>query len=303
MSIKYKGKEFKVCVVTPSGREKYLKIFKKHIYRKMTEGLVDHWQLWQNTTNFSDIAYLESMEREHPQVKIYRIGEPIQTGVYKPPGVEQAINLGNMYSYNALQTHLFFANTHDDDTIYIRFDDDIVWAADDAIEKICKARIDNPDAFVIYPNIINSTIWTSWHQENGALSVEAGKVKRYNKAEPDYAYLDPFNYTDGRLIDHIHNTFKKRYQEGSLNAYYNPSKLLDEYQRFSICCIAWWGKDKVSPGYIEEPQLAYQIAEELKRPNFLCGDSLFVHYAYHTQRPYLEATGDVHLKFYEAITY
>ncbi|MCK9370948.1 hypothetical protein M0R04_13640 [Candidatus Dojkabacteria bacterium] len=295
--ITYKGQTFKVVICTPAGRQKYLSIFKKHIYRKMTEKLVDAWQLWQNTTNPADIFYLESMEREHPQVKIYRIGEPIETSVYK------GINLGNMYSYNALQTHLFFANTHDDDTIYIRFDDDIVWAADDAILKICQARIDNPDAFVIYPNIINSTIWTSWHQENGALSEEAGKVKRYTKADPDYAYLDAFNYSDGRLIDHIHQTFKRRYQEGTLSAYYAPSRVLSDYERFSICCIAWWGKDKVSPGYIEEPQLAYQIAEALQRPNFLCGDALMVHYSYHTQRPYLEATGDTHLKFYEAITY
>lgn len=295
--IKYKGQEYKVVVVTPAGREKYLKIFKKHIYRKMTEGLVDSWQLWLNTTNPADIFYLESMEREHPQVKIIRIGEPIETSVYK------GINLGNMYSYNALQTHLFFSNTHDDDTIYIRFDDDIVWAADDAIEKICKARIDHPDAFLIYPNIINSTICNSWHQENGALDESAGKVKRYDKANPDYAYLDAFNYSDGRFADHIHNTFRQHYQDGTLSKYYLPSRSLDEYERFSICCIAWWGKDKVSPGYIEEPQLSYQIPEALGRPNYFVGDALLVHAAYHTQRPYFEATGDTHLKFYSTITY
>ena len=91
--------------------------------------------------------------------------------------------------------------------------------------------------------------------------------------------------------------------EGTLSKYYLPSRVLSDYERFSICCIAWWGKDKVSPGYIEEPQLAYQIPEELKRPNFFCGDALLVHGAYHTQRPYAEATGDVALKFYETITY
>src|SRR3990167_8156858 len=295
--ITHNGQTYKVVVCTPAGRKKYLEIFKKHIYRKMAEGLISEWQLWMNTTDPEDAQYLESMEREHPQVKIYRLGEPIETSVYK------GINLGNMYSYNALQTHLFFSNTHDDDTIYIRFDDDIVWAADDAIEKICKARIDNPDAFIIYPNIVNSTICNSWHQENGALDESAGKVKRYTKADPDYAYLDAFNYSDGRFFDHLHNTFKKHYMEGTLSKYYLPSRVLSDYERFSICCIAWWGKDKVSPGYIEEPQLAYQIPEELKRPNFLCGDALLVHYSYHTQRPYAEATGDVALKFYETITY
>lgn len=287
--IKYKDQEYKVVVCTPAGRKKYLDIFKKHIYRKMEEGLVDSWQLWMNTVDPDDIAYLLSMEAENPKVKIYRQGEPINS-------------LGFYETFNPLKTHLFFANCHDDDSIYIRFDDDIVWCADDAIEKICKARIDNPNAFVIYPNIVNSTIWTSWHQENGALSEEAGRVKRYTKSDPDYAYLDEFNYSDSKLIDHIHNTFKKRYEEGTLSAYYNPSFEMTEYQRFSICCIAWWGKDKLRPGYIEEPQLSWEMAQELQRPNFCVGDALMVHASYHTQRPYLQATGDVFLKWIATIT-
>lgn len=282
--IKYKDQEYKVVVVTPAGREKYLSVFKKFIYRKMDEGLVDGWQLWLNTVDAKDIAYLNSMEAENPKVKVYRLGEQIT------PTWE---------TYNALQTYQFFVNTHDDDTIYLRFDDDIVWAADDSIEKICKARIDNPEAFLIYPNIVNSTICNSWHQEKGVLSEEAGVVKKYNKADPDYAYLDAFNYSDSRFVDHIHNTFKKNYEAGTLENYYLPSKSLDEYQRFSICSIAWWGKDKLRPGYIEEPQLAYQIPEALERPNFFCGDALMVHYSYHTQRPYLTATGDTHLQFYK----
>lgn len=284
--IKYREQEYRVVCCTPAGREKYLSIFKKFIYRKMDEGVVDAWQIWLNTVDANDIAYLESMERENSKVKIYRLGEPIT------PTWE---------TYNALQTHKFFANAHDDDTIYIRFDDDIIWCANDAIEKICQARIDNPDAFLIVPNVINSTLMTSWHQENGALSEEVGKVKRYTKSDPDYAYLDPFNYTDGRLIDLIHATFKKRYLEGTLNAYYLPSKSLDEYQRFSICSICWWGKDKIIPGYIEEPQLAYQIPEELGRPNFFVGDALMVHYSYHSQRQYLTRNGDVALEFYKTI--
>lgn len=289
MSIKYKDQTYKVVVCTPAGREKYLSIFKKFIYRKMDEGLVDGWQLWKNTVELRDIAYLESMEKENPKVKIYRIGESINdTGFYD--------------TYNPLKTHLFFANAQDDDTIYIRFDDDIIWAADDAIEKIVKARIDNPNAFVVTPNIVNSTICNSYHQENGALDESAGRVKRYTKSDPNYAYLDEFNYSDSKLADHIHNTFKQHYENGTLEKYHLPSRSYEEYQRFSICCVCWFGKDKIKLGYIEEPQIAWEIPEALERPNFFVGDALLVHYSYHTQRPYFEATGNVHLKYYETIT-
>ncbi len=287
--IKYKDQEFKIVVCTPAGREKYLSIFKKFIYRKMDEGLIDGWQLWYNTTDPADTAYLLSMEAENPKVKIYRMGEPINS-------------LGYYETFNPLKTHLFFANCQDEDTIYIRFDDDIIWCAEDAIEKICQARIDNPNAFLIYPNIVNSTICNSWHQEIGVLSEEAGKVKRYTVLDPNYAYLDEFNYTDGRLFDHIHNTFKKHYEENTLSAYYLPSRKFGNFERFSICCIAWWGKDKIAPGYIEEPQLAWELPIALDRPVFFCGDALLVHMSYHTQRPYAEATGNIHLKYYETIT-
>lgn len=287
--ITHNGQTYKVVACIPAGRQKYLSIFKKFLYRKIDEGILDGIQLWLNTTDENDIKYLQSMEAENPKVKIYRQGEPINS-------------LGYYETFNPLKTYLFFANCHDDNTIYIRFDDDIIWAADDAIEKICQARIDNPNAFLITPNIVNSTTCNSWHQENGALSEEAGKVKRYTVSDPNYAYLDEFNYSDSRLADHIHRTFKKHYEEGTLNAYYLPNRSLDNYERFSICCIAWWGKDKVKIGYIEEPQLSWEVPEALQRPNFFCGDALLVHMSYHTQRPYLEATGDVHLKWYETIT-
>lgn len=288
MSITYKGQTYKVVATTPAGREKYLSVFKHFIYRKMEEGVIDHWQLWVNTVNEGDLKYLESMENENPKVKRYFLDEPIT------PTWE---------SYNALQTYKFFKYAHDDNTIYLRFDDDIIWAADDSVEKMCKARIDNPDAYIIYPNIINSTTCNSWHQEKGVLSEKAGRVKREsdNKDDPNCAYLDAFNYSDSKLGDLIHETFKKNYNRGTLDKYYLPSRSLVDYNRFSICSVAWWGKDKIEIGHLEEPQIAWEKPKELERPNYFCGDALMVHYSYHTQRPYFTGMGDKHLKFYTKI--
>jgi len=292
--IKYKDQEFKVVICTPAGREKYLSVFKKSIYKKMEEGLIDGWQLWYNTIDAGDTAYLLSMEAENPKVKIYRIGDAIDS-------TEDGVS-GLYETFNPLKTHKFFANAQDDDTIYIRFDDDIIWIEDGAIEKMCQARIDNPDAFIIYPNIINSTTCTAWHQEKGVLSEEAGVVRKYDKTDPDYSYLHEFNYTDNRLINHIHNTFRKNYEEKTLYKYYLPSRSLVNFERFSICSICWFGKDKIKLGYIEEPQLSWELPMALGKPNFFCGDALLVHLSYHTQRPLLEAQGDIHLKYYAKIS-
>ncbi len=278
---------YKVIICTPAGREKYLSIFKNYIYRKMNSGLVDEWQLWQNTINPQDIAYLEAMAAENPKVKICKIDEPI-TMLSQP-------------SWNSLQTHKFLNKfAQDDDAIYIRFDDDIVFIEDNFIEKMVEARINNPNAFVIYPNIINSTICTSWHQEIGALSEEHGIVRRERADDLDWAYLDEFNYSDSGLCDHIHKTFQKRFRENSLSAYYLPSRYFDDYKHFSICSICWWGRDHIQCGYVEEPQMAHELPMKYGRPVWFCGNALAVHFSYHTQKAFIETTN--HLDFYREIS-
>lgn len=284
--ITYNNKTYKVVVTTPAGREKYLSVFKPFVYRKIEEGLVDEWQLWVNTVSESDLKYLEKMEKENSKVKRYFIDEKITP---------------SWDTYNALQTYKFFKYAQDDDTIYIRFDDDIVWCDEDAIENMCKARIDNPDAYIIYPNIVNSSTCTSWHQKSGVLSKEFGEVHQEKLDDPNYAYLDVFCYSDSNLIDHIHNTFKRNYERGTLYHYHLPSRSLIDYNRFSICSIAWWGKDKIEIGTLEEPQLSWEKPQEFKRPVYFCGNALMVHYSYHTQRDYLTGNGDKHLKFYKKI--
>lgn len=289
--IKHKKQNYRVVICTPAGREKYLSIFKKHIYRKMEEGLVDEWQLWLNTVDASDIAYLNSMANENPKVKIYRQGEPIDS-------------MGFYETFNPLKTYLFFANAQDDDAVYIRFDDDIIWANDDAIKKIAKATLNNPNSFVTTPNIINSTVCNAYHQSIGVLSDKCGLVRQFTKSDPNYSYLHEFNYTDGRLCEHIHATFKENYEAGTLDRYFLKSRLYKHFERFSICSVAWLGKNKISLGYIEEPQIAWELPEALNRPNYFIGDALLVHMSYHTQRPFIQASGaeKTLLEFYDSIT-
>lgn len=276
--IKHLDKEFKVVIVTPAGREKYLDIFKRRIYKEMDAGLVDGWQLWQNTVKQSDIDYMASMEKENPKVKVYTID-----------GIEDKYNF-----CDTLRTCEFFKYAHDDDTIYIRFDDDVVWYEEGAIEKMAKARIEHPDAFIIYPNVINSTIVSRWHQDIGALGKEAGECQGIR--------LDEFAYTDSKFIDLIHDTFKKHYEAGTLSAYYLPSRVFEKYENFSICSIAFWGKDKLEPSSFEESWIAWERPEELKRPVYFLGDALMVHYSYHTQRDYLESCVPEKLEFYKDLT-
>ena len=286
--ITHKGQTFRVEVVTPAGRERYMSFFKKYIYAEMDKGLVDEWQLWQNTVKQSDILFLESMVAENPKCKIYKIDNLV--GAYN--------------NCDTFRTCEFFRNCHRDDTIYIRFDDDIVWYEPGAIEKMCIARIEHPYSLCIYPNVINSTIVTAWHQKSGALGLEAGKVRQQeeNPTDPNHAYLDEFNYSDSKLADLIHDTFRKKYEAGTLSDYYLPSRVLEKYDHFSICSLVWWGKDHINPGSLEEAQMSWELPESMNKPNYFLGDALMVHYAYHTQRDYLESCTPEKLEFYKQLS-
>ncbi len=276
--ITHNGQTYKIVITTPAGRERYLDIIKKYVYRDMAKGLIDGWQIWQNTVKQSDIDYFKTMEAENPKVKVFRLDVPIE----------------DKYNYcDTFRTCEFFKYSHDDDTIYIRLDDDIVWYEDEAITKIAIARIEHPEAYIIYPNIINSTITCRMYQDSGVLGQEAGLVNG--------EYLDEFTYTDSKLIDLIHETFKKHYEEGNFTKFYLPSQTFDTYRHFSICSVSYWGKDKLNPSSHEEPSIAWEMPAELKRPNYFLGDCLMVHYSYHTQRDYLESCKPEKLEFYKTL--
>lgn len=289
--ITHNGQTYKVVIVTPAGREEYLSFFKKFIYKKMEDGLVDIWQLWQNTVKQSDIDYLASMEAENSKV--------IRCFL---PGGELVPTYNNCDPMRSFE--FFNRDAQSDDSIYIRFDDDIVWVEEGAIEKMCIARIEHPEAYLIYPNVINSTTVSQWHQDIGAIGKEAGDLSVMgslfpNPEDPNHIYLNDFAYTDPGFIDLIHDTFKSRYAEGTLSAYYLPSRLLDKYERFSICSVCFFGKDHIHVDPLEEQSLAWEGPEKAGRPVWFCGDALVVHFSYHTQVDHLRADRPDLLEFYK----
>src|SRR5689334_12595810 len=93
----------RVICVTPAGRRRYLKVLAPQI---LASPLVDEYHLWLNTTDTADVEYLHTLEASDSRV---RIVEPS----FLPPGHTASIRQ-------------FFSSCTGPDTIYVRFDDDIV---------------------------------------------------------------------------------------------------------------------------------------------------------------------------------
>ena len=98
----------RVVVVTPAGRRRYMAILVRHVLR--LRPVVDEYRVWVNTSDPGDIEYLESLPAQCPPgfLTLERL----------PPGA------GGVQG-NASICH-FFRNCADENTVYVRFDDDIV---------------------------------------------------------------------------------------------------------------------------------------------------------------------------------
>ena len=278
---------WRIAAVTPAGRKCNLEILKKYIFRDMAKGLIDEWQLWVNTDNKEDIKYIYELAKEDKKIKVFEVDGIIGHWGY---------TIANFFK---------FANNLN--TVYIRFDDDICFIEEQAVERLARARLQNswvnddislqyfdgsqstPEPFVVSANVVNNTLMSAIHQEIGALGKEAGTQTRiFHNVEllkPDF-----YNLT--------HETFKNKLENNKLSDYYFPDMTLSDFQHFSINCLAFFAKDLMfSTDIMEESYIWGKAPKRLGRPNMICGDALVVHQYYGSQRAGVNE--DLKNKWYE----
>ena len=107
----------------------------------------------------------------------------------------------------------------------------------------------------------------------------------------------------------LHQRLLGDIRAGTVDQWKFPAQTLTAYDRFSINVICWFGKDMAQvperfipnlyvepvrhpithkPMENEEVALTEYLPAKLRRPNVICGDAVFGHFAYYTQRAYLE---------------
>jgi hypothetical protein len=262
---------YKVVCVTPAGRQRYLRVLVPYI---LNNGIVDEYQLWNNTTVESDIQYLHDLEREFPQV---RIVEPDRIA----PG-----------SYTAIGQ--FFRGCIDAQSIYIRFDDDIVYMEPLFFETFLRFRIENPSYFLLFPNIINNPICTY-------IQVMRGTIDPGIRVHP--WSFDLTTWRNAHFAESIHRAFLESLFSNTITRWHFPPQLL-AFSRFPVNCMCWFGRDFASfggeVGQEEEELLSVIIPSKLMRANCVYGEAIVSHFAYYPQRTYLDST-DL-LDCYEALS-
>lgn len=252
---------YKIVINTAAGRRRYMQYLVPQV---LACNIVDRYDLWVNTMNSQDIEFFRQIAQKYPKVNL----------IWQPDGIVD----GNK-SINA-----FYKKCMDEDTIYFKLDDDIIWMEDGLIEKMVRFRINHPEYFLVSPLVINNSLTTYLLQVHE-------KIKLY-----DYQHassLHPLLWESGKFALDLHKWF--------LNNYLLPGKVEDLYiggskpmglTRFSINAIMWFGRDmKEMKGFVpgdDEEYLSCIYPAISGKSNAWNGESMCAHFAFFTQREMLD---------------
>lgn len=253
-------KNYKVVCNTAAGRRRYMQYLLPPI---LASDVVDRYDIWINTVDACDIEFFKLIAQKYPKVNL----------VWQPDGIVNGIS-----SINA-----FYKTCVEEDAIYVKMDDDVVWMEPDFFEKMVAFRIDNPDYFLVSPLVINNALCTYILQIAGKL-----KLKKYMNARSNHSIL----WKSGGFAVELHDWFLRTQLPNQKYKSLYCGKRPIAMNRFSINSILWFGKamkafEGVVPGDDEEYLSCIKPAE-LGLANCINGDAIISHFAFHSQREYLD---------------
>lgn len=254
----YRG--YKIVCNTAAGRRRYMQYLFPPV---LACDLIDRYDIWVNTNDVCDIEFFKQIARKYPKVNL----------VWQPDGVVNGIS-----SINA-----FYKSCVEDDAIYIKLDDDIVWLEPDFFEKMIAFRVDHPDYFLVSPLVINNALCTYILQETGKL-----KFRSYMRAQANHKVL----WRKGCFAVELHEWFlNTQLPNGRYRELYCGERPI-AMNRFSINAVLWFGKTMkefsgIVPGDDEE-FLSVIKPTRLGLANCFNGDTLTAHFAFYPQREVLD---------------
>jgi len=253
-------KNFQIVVNTAAGRRRYMQYLVPFI---VSSEIVDRYDIWINTHNGADIEFFKKCAEIYSKINL----------VWQPDGIVNGIS-----SINA-----FYLKCIEENTIYFKLDDDITWMEPNAIEKMVKFRIDNPEYFLVSPMVINNALSTYLLQVRGKL-----KLNQYYNSIASHEIL----WKSGEFATQLHQWFLNTKLKTQTYAELHCGKQPMGMGRFSINSILWFGDEMkkfngVVPGDDEEFMSSiYPTQHGLA--NCWNGDVILAHFAFFTQREKLD---------------
>jgi hypothetical protein len=294
----------RVVAFTPYGRKSTVSILAEYLRRDHERGILDEWWLCLNTDadQVGDLRYAYELARMYSWVKLKE----------RPKGVARLHpkqrNTGYFYRYMT-----------DPDTVYVRFDDDIIFVDEHAIERLVTARIRmQGTALTTFGLIWNNSICSYFLQRHGKIPEDSEEGSGPFKRIREPYCMDPIGWADGEFAVALHELLLDRlegapYIDGDeVQEVCEPFFLYQDVplaprQQFSVSFFAVSGEDyrRLSPpGVLDYPEEEHwhtvHAPERFGLGNVIVGDSLVSHYTFYPQGNIVRATNI--LERYRALT-
>lgn len=256
-------RNYKIIVNTAAGRRRYMQYLIPFV---LSSNIIDRYDIWINTHNGADIEFFKILAKKYPRINL----------CWQPDGI---VN-GNK-SINA-----FYRNCIEEDAIYFKLDDDIVWMEPDAIQKMVDFRIDNPQYFLVTPLVINNSLSTYLMQVRNKIVLQ-----NYCNSSSDHTLL----WRSGKVATELHQWFISKYLVTEKYPFLHVDKQEMGMTRFSINAILWFGSEMkkmkgIVPGDDEE-YLSCIYPTSHGMCNCWNGNVIMAHFAFFTQREILDKAG------------
>lgn len=259
---------YRVVSTTPAGRRRYIEIL--YPYLLSQRHVIDKHVFWINTLVEENIEFLEQLASQYPDF-------------FELHYLEHLPEVPSGYDCSAYEIYRFFPHYVDPDTIYLRFDDDICYIAPETVAALLDYRLRNRDPLIVLPAIVNNSYCSHLQQRYGALPMHMGVC--------NYETLG-IAWESGEFANMVHTEFLNALGRGEEDRFKFNQWLLHGYEKVSINSLCWMGVDFArfggQVGSDEENWLTAVQPKVLGRPNVIYGQGLVVHFAFHTQRAYLE---------------
>lgn len=259
----------KVVLITPAGRPESMDILSAWIMCQETP--IDEWRIWYNPRDKRSSDYLDVLIAKNPRF------------IKKVTKTDK--NLGMFW---------FEDNCCQQNTLYLRMDDDIVFAPSRSINALLAASdAATPDTLLVGGNVVNNAVCTHLQQQAGLFPLERGKV--------DKKCMDKLGWENPQFAEFVHRNFLALAESGDEFKLDFGIHELKPALRFSINCMSWKGENMQNANiheaknkhiliHDEEEAIAAVIPTKAKMKHVIVGSAVFSHLSFYTQRKHIGET-------------
>lgn len=289
-------RDHKVVVWIPYGRELTVSVLLPYLLRDHKAGIIDDIWFCMNTDpgeeQEDDRKYAAKVARDHPEVTIKPCPGPDH--IVKGMKPEWAVEYEEVKQRNTGRFPIYMQDRH---TVYIRFDDDIVWVHPNTVITMVDRVLDRrADTIACFSFIWNNAVSSYLAQQRGRIPITWGTVGRGAKTSEEVSAVDPVGWSDPYFAEKLHKMVLDHLEAGDEDGLLLPAELtIGPRQQSSVSCFAIHGDEYADLKGIltwdeEEHWLTMHRPGEVNKRNIICGMAQVAHFSFLFQRDYLLKT-------------